>query len=224
MLRETDRCAVPPSEKTHALAERAAGGLASSHSFASEGARFPSGRERTPHREVEVCGDDADAHACSDRIYSDRIYREEGGMSLEGRLLLLEQAIKGLSARDWDAYGQMFAEDVAVYSPGSKEPSLGRAARVQWVVDLIRAFPDAIIELKGTFGQGDHLCAEFAFAGTHTGPLNTPGGEVAPTNARVEFPYCIAYDYKGNMATEVREYFDQLELLMPLGLLQPASS
>jgi ketosteroid isomerase-like protein len=142
-------------------------------------------------------------------------------MSLEGRLHLLEQAIKGLNARDWDAYGRMFAEDVVVYSPGSREPSRGRAARVQWVVDLIGAFPDGVVELKGAFGQGDHLCAEFAFAGNHTGPLKVPDGEVPPTNARVEFPYCIAYDYEGDEATEVREYFDQLELLMPLGLLRP---
>jgi predicted ester cyclase len=145
-------------------------------------------------------------------------------MSTEERVHLLEQAIKGLNARDWEAYGRMFAENVAVYSPGSKEPSMGRAARVQWVVDLIRAFPDGIVELKTTFGQGDHLCAEFAFAGTHTGPLKTPGGDVPPTNARVEFPYCIAYDYEGELAAEVREYFDQLELLLPLGLMKPAGS
>ena len=139
-------------------------------------------------------------------------------MSTEERLHLLDQAIKGLNARDWDAYGRMFAEDVVVYSPGSREPSLGRAARVQWVVDLIEAFPDGVVELKGSFGQGDRLCAEFAFAGTHTGPLKTPGGPVPPTNARVEFPYCIAYAYEGAEAKEVREYYDQLDLLVPLGL------
>jgi predicted ester cyclase len=145
-------------------------------------------------------------------------------MSMDARQHLLDQAIKGLNARDWDAYGRMFAEDVAVYSPGSTEPSVGRAARVQWVVDLIEAFPDGTVELKGSFGEGDRLCAEFAFAGTHTGPLKTPGGEVPPTGARVEFPYIISYDYDGNEAKQVREYYDQLELLLPLGLMQPAGA
>lgn len=145
-------------------------------------------------------------------------------MSIEERRLMLEQAIKGLNAHDWDAYGRMFSEDVAVYSPGSKEPSIGRSARLQWVIDLFEAFPDGIIELKGMFGEGDRLCAEFAFAGTHTGPLKTPGGEVPPTNARVEFPYIIAYDYLGDEATEIHEYYDQLELLLPLGLMKPAGA
>lgn len=142
-------------------------------------------------------------------------------MSKGARQHLLDQAIKGLNARDWDAYGRMFAEDVAVYSPGSKEPSIGRAARVQWVIDLIEAFPDGTVELKGSFGEGDRMCAEFAFAGTHTGPLKTPAGEVPPTGARVEFPYIIAYDYEGDEAKQVREYYDQLELLLPLGLMTP---
>lgn len=145
-------------------------------------------------------------------------------MGIEERRHMLEQAIKGLNARDWDAYGQMFAEDVAVFSPGAKEPSIGRAARVQWVIDLIEAFPDGAVELKGMFGEGDHLCAEFAFGGTHTGPLKTPGGDVPPTNARVEFPYIIAYEYEGDLAREVREYYDQLELLLPLGLMKPAGA
>lgn len=148
--------------------------------------------------------------------------RGDDEMGTEERQHLLDQAIKGLNARDWDAYGRMFAEDVVVYSPGSREPALGRAARVRWVEDLIQAFPDGVVEVTGSFGQGDRLCAEFAFAGTHTGPLKGPGGTVPPTNARVEFPYCITYVYQGDEAVEIREYFDQLELLMPLGLLKPA--
>ena len=145
-------------------------------------------------------------------------------MGRDTRQHLLEQAIKGLNARDWDAYGAMFTEDVAVYSPGSQEPSIGRAARVQWVVDLITAFPDGVVEVTSYFGEGGRMCAEFAFSGTHTGPLKTPDGEVPPTGARVTFPYAIAYRYKGDLATEVHEYYDQLELLMPLGLVRLAGS
>jgi ketosteroid isomerase-like protein len=145
-------------------------------------------------------------------------------MSTEERQHLLDLAIKGLNARDWEAYGRLFAEDVVVYSPGSAEPSRGREARVRWVRDLIQAFPDGTVEITGSFGQGDRMCAEFLFAGTHTGPLETPGGVVEPTNARVAFPYCISYVYEGDEAVEIREYFDQLELLMPLGLLAPAGA
>jgi ketosteroid isomerase-like protein len=145
-------------------------------------------------------------------------------MSTERRQRLLVEAIEGLNAHDFDVYGRMFADDVVVHTPGQKEPSRGRAARMQWVADLLEAFPDGVVEVTGSFDVADRGCAEFTFAGTHTGPLKGAGGRVVPpTNARVTFPYGIVYRYgEDDLATEVHEYFDQLELLLPLGLLKPA--
>lgn len=147
-------------------------------------------------------------------------------VSTERRERILVEAIDGLNARDLEAYGRMFAEDVLVSTPGQQEPSRGRAARVQWVADLVRAFPDATVDIVGSFYAGNRACVEFAFAGTHTGPLaGADGSSVPATNARVTFPYCIVYRYgEDDLATEVHEYFDQLELLMPLGVLRPAGS
>jgi ketosteroid isomerase-like protein len=147
-------------------------------------------------------------------IVSDRIRQQ-----------LLTRAIDGMNRGDLDAYGAMFAEDVLVYGPGSTEPARGRAARVGWVADLLAAFPDGTVTIRGSFYAGARGCAEFAFAGTHTGPLKGAGGIVPPTGARVGFPYCITYIFdEDDLATEAREYFDQLELLGPLGLLKPAGA
>ena len=147
-------------------------------------------------------------------------------MNVERRQQLLVEAIDGMNARDLEAYGRMFSPDVVVHSPGSTEPSIGRGARLEWVAGLLAAFPDAVVTIVGSFYAGDRGCVEFAFAGTHTGPLGTAdGGVVPPTNARVAFPYAITYRYgDDDLATEVREYFDQLELLLPLGVLTPATA
>ena len=145
-------------------------------------------------------------------------------MGVERRNQLLIEAIDGLNARDLEAYGRMFSPDVVVHSPGSTEPSIGRAARLEWVAGLLAAFPDAAVTIVGSFYAGDRGCVEFTFAGTHTGPLATAdGGVVLPTNAWVAFPYVITYRYgDDDLAMEVREYFDQVELLVPLGVLTPA--
>jgi hypothetical protein len=142
----------------------------------------------------------------------------------ERRQRLLDEAIAGMNAHDLEAYGRMFGDDVLVHTPGSTEPSRGREARLQWVDGLLAAFPDASVQVVGSFFAGDQGCVEFTFAGTHTGPLvGADGAAVQPTNARVTFPYCIAYTYDGNdLATEVREYYDQLALLLPIGVLKPA--
>jgi len=145
-------------------------------------------------------------------------------VSTERRQRLLVEAIAGMNEHDLEAYGRMFGDDVLVYTPGSTEPSRGREARLQWVDGLLAAFPDASVQVVGSFFVGDQGCVEFTFAGTHTGPLvGADGAAVQPTNARVTFPYCIAYTYDANdLATEVREYYDQLALLLPIGVLKPA--
>jgi hypothetical protein len=145
-------------------------------------------------------------------------------MGDERRQQILVRAIDGMQAGDLDAYGAMFTQDVLVHTPGA-EPSRGRAARVAWVADLLAAFPDATFSIEGSFYAGDRGCVEFTFTGTHTGPLRGAGGVVPPTGARVTFPYCITYVYDGDdLAREIHEYYDQMELLGPLGLVTPAGS
>lgn len=147
-------------------------------------------------------------------------------MSVERRNRLLLEAIDGMNARDLEAYGRMFSEDVAVRAPGSTEPVMGRAARVAWVAGLLAAFPDAVVTIVASFHDGERGCVEFRFAGTHTGPLVAADGSVVPpTGAWVTFPYCITYRFdEDDLATEVNEYYDQLELLLPLGLLVPPAA
>jgi hypothetical protein len=144
-------------------------------------------------------------------------------MNIERRQQALVAAIDGLNGRDLEAYGRMFSDDVVVRTPGSAEPSVGRAARLEWTAGLLAAFPNAVVTIVGSFYGADRGCVEYSFAGTHTGPLRTAGGGVVPpTNARVTFPYVIAYTYDGDgLATEVHEYFDRVELLVPIGLLKP---
>ncbi len=137
---------------------------------------------------------------------------------------LVERALQALNDRDWDSYGRVFAEALVTHAPGLPAPTKGRAARVLWVQGIIQAFPDGRVEKKQSFGQGDWLCAELMFAGTHTGPLQGPGGSAVPaTNRTVRFPYCLVLRFEGAEVTELHEYFDQLELLTQLGLM-PARS
>lgn len=144
-------------------------------------------------------------------------------MGVDERIHVVEQALKGLNARDWDAYAALWAEELVTYAPGLAEPSIGKAARVAWVQDLITAFPNGTIETRRIFGQDDLLCAELEFEGTHTGPLKTPDGSVVPgTGKEVVLPYVIVLRFGGDEVVELHEYYDSLDLLMPLGLF-PAS-
>jgi predicted ester cyclase len=142
-------------------------------------------------------------------------------MSVEQNDRAFDRALEGLNARDWEAYGRVFADSLVVHAPGLPGPTKGRAARLKWVQGIIEAFPDGHVEKKRSFGQRDWLCVELTFTGTHQGPLPGPVGKtVQATNKRVHFPYCLVLTFKNDEVTELHEYFDLLELLGQVGFIK----
>lgn len=130
-----------------------------------------------------------------------------------------EEGARAIQAGDWEAYGRIFAPDLAMTAPGLSETMRGREARVQYVQGIMRAFPDGTVEVQNAFGHGDWACLQVMFSGTNTGPLATPdGGEIPPTGKSVRFPYCVVARFKDGEAIQIDEYFDQLALLTQLGV------
>ena len=132
----------------------------------------------------------------------------------------IDSAVRTVNARDWEGYGALFAEDVAMRFPGAIDGSVsGRAARVQFVKGLVDAFPDGRISRVRVFGMGEWGCCQFGFKGTHSAPLVGPdGSETPPTGRTAEFPYCVVARFQDGVIVEFDEYFDRLELLGQLGL------
>ncbi len=142
------------------------------------------------------------------------------GIVMDPNRQRVERVAKALNDHDWEAYEREFARDLSVEAPGLK--SAGREARVRWVQGLMAAFPDGRAAVKRVFGDGEWVCAELTFAGTHTGPLASGSGVVPATNRTVEFPYCLVMRVRDGQIAELHEYFDQVELLTQLGLLARA--
>ena len=137
---------------------------------------------------------------------------------------LMERYIAGganaINTGDWEAYGNLYAEDLHMVTPGFPEPTTGRDVRVKLAQGLVNAFPDARIEPLRSFGTGDWACIEVLFTGTHTGPMPGPDGtEIPPTNKVVRFPYCMVVKFKDGQVSELYEYYDQLTMLAQLGLM-----
>jgi len=63
------------------------------------------------------------------------------------------------------------------------------------------------------------MSSENRFSGTHTAPLQTPAGEIAPTGRRVDAPYVTVFDIEEGKLKVQRIYYDQLELQVQLGLV-----
>lgn len=141
-------------------------------------------------------------------------------MAQEQKEHAFERTLRALNARDWATYGQLFADSLVTMAPGLPAPSIGREARVKYVQGIVGAFPDGRAEMKRCFAQGDWLCVELLWMGTHKGPMPGPGGKtIAPTNKPLRLPYVLVLKFEGGVVTEMNEYFDQLEILTQLGLV-----
>jgi predicted ester cyclase len=64
----------------------------------------------------------------------------------------------------------------------------------------------------------DAAATEVVFTGTHTGPMNTPGGAVPPTGKRVTLHSVSVLRIKDGLVASEHVYLDQLEMLTQLGL------
>ena len=82
------------------------------------------------------------------------------------------------------------------------------------------AFPDNHLTIRALFGSGDQVAVEATFEGTHTGPLPGPdGSEIPATGKHVSAPYADFFTVHGDKIAINHLYYDQLELLIQLGLM-----
>lgn len=141
-------------------------------------------------------------------------------MAVEQNERAVDRGARALNARDWETYARLFADSLVTRAPGLPGPVKGRDARVKYVQQIVEAFPDGRAETVRSFGQGDWLCVELVWTGTHKGPMAAPDGKtIPPTNKSLRLPYVLVMKFEGGVVTELDEYFDQVEILTQLGLM-----
>ena len=132
----------------------------------------------------------------------------------------VEVGESSIAARDWEAYGSVFAENLKMVTSMLPGVTTGREARVQLVQGIVEAFPDGVVEIQRHFGKGDWACVEVLFTGTHTGPMQgADGSEIPATHKSVKWPYCMVMKFEDGLVSELYEYYDQVSLLTQLGVM-----
>lgn len=81
-----------------------------------------------------------------------------------------------------------------------------------------KAFPDSKATFHDAFASGDMVVVEMSWKGTHTGPLATPQGEVAPTGKKIDLRAVQVQKVKDGKVASTRHYFDMATMMSQLGL------
>jgi steroid delta-isomerase-like uncharacterized protein len=131
----------------------------------------------------------------------------------------LEGQVAAINDHDADRFAAFYSEDAVVRDPQYPEPLHGRAAVGEDFSAFLTAFPDLRAEVACTVVNGSTLAAEMTLAGSHTGPLTQPSGDVSPTGRALTFTMAFfdRFDDRGLIEDE-RRYYDIADQLRQLGL------
>ena len=130
----------------------------------------------------------------------------------------LREVLEALSAQDLDRVSAVVAEDFEFVDVGGGETMHGREEWRAFCNVFVTAFPDLTQDVLLLVDAGEYAFAEVVARGTHTGPLATPDGEVAPTGRTIEVPFGVVMRARDGLLVEGREYYDAGTLLGQLGM------
>lgn len=136
---------------------------------------------------------------------------------------LAEGHVQAFNDRAWHRGSDLYAPDLTVVEPGGT--STGIDPFLQHAKGFVTALPDSRMEVTAVIESGNRVVVEGVYAGTHTGPLVTPQGEVPGTGRSLSLPLCDVFEVAAGRITGIHVYYDQMSFAAQLGLLpEPAAT
>jgi predicted ester cyclase len=83
--------------------------------------------------------------------------------------------------------------------------------------------PDAHMEVTNVIESGDMVAVEARFVGTHTAPLMSPQGELAPSGRSIDLAFSDFFELEDGKIVRHGVYYDQIAFMTQLGLMPEAS-
>jgi len=121
--------------------------------------------------------------------------------------------------KNWGAAKEALAADM-VYDEVATQR---RIKGVEEVLSAWKGWAKALPDSKGSFDKetvsGNTVVIEVTWRGTHTGPLQLPGKDLAATGKKIELRACQVIEVSGAKVQAVRHYYDMATMLRQLGVM-----
>ena len=131
---------------------------------------------------------------------------------------LAAKLIEAFNAHDESVIKSLTAPNARLTAPGDVRLE-GKEAVAGYAIEWLRAFPDARLTVTNEIVSGPWIVQEYTFAGTHRATLAGPLGQIPATNKRVADRGVQVVRFDNELATEIRLYFDMVQVLTQLGLM-----
>lgn len=119
-----------------------------------------------------------------------------------------------------DAFAAYLTDDAEFLTPFG--PMQGPDTIREFIAGMHASFSDWKHDVS-IETAGDLVVIEGTWSGTHTGPMQTPQGEVPPTGTRAKVPFAGVVRVRNGKLASVHNYFDTGGMMAQLGLVPEAS-
>jgi steroid delta-isomerase-like uncharacterized protein len=124
--------------------------------------------------------------------------------------------------RDFDHLATLVATDGEIVLVGSGTSFHGADGARQFALMWATGFPDGEVTIERAAASGDQVTVEQMGRGTHTGPLQSPGGDIPATGKSVTLQLCDVFRIESGKIKSMRSYFDSASLLTQIGVMPEA--
>ena len=135
---------------------------------------------------------------------------------------VMDRVTEAVFGGDEEAQERLYASDAVAVTPDQGEVK-GAKQIVEWSKEFLAGFPDAQFELEYAHESGNTAIDEGYLVGTNTGPLVAPTGEIPATGKSVRLRACDVATVENGVITRHVFYFDQMEFMDQLGLMESPS-
>lgn len=129
--------------------------------------------------------------------------------------------IDAFNDADWERVRGLIAPDAVFTETGTGRRVEGADAYLELLQGWKDALPDVHGTIRGAIAGEDTVAQQLLWEGTHTGPMQTPGGTLQPSGAQISVEASLWARFEGDKAREVHHYLDVLTLLQQIGAIPP---
>ena len=138
------------------------------------------------------------------------ITSEEASSSIQSSLAVFNEG--NLTVVD-----ELYDSNYVRHDSALPEDIVGLEAFKIYVTNLRTAYPDFKVTADEYFVKGDKIVLRWTVTATNTGPLQSPMGELPPTNKKMSVPGVDIVKVVNGKITEDWVYYNQLSAFLQLG-------
>jgi steroid delta-isomerase-like uncharacterized protein len=120
--------------------------------------------------------------------------------------------------KNWDALRAAIAQGFLYDEVATHRKMQGVEQLIACWKGWATALPDSKATFHSALVSGNTVVLEVTWHGTHKGPLQTPGGQIAATGKSIALRACQIVEVAEGKAQSMRHYFDMATMMQQLGI------